>query len=103
MFPPDECFDFSIFVKRLIGQDEYDGNTYHNKLLEGGILTNLDEIYTRMYSKMFTGKYELLSCSQSYSMKYSRMEEDDRLFEARPKEPGLSYVVASILDGMHFY
>ena len=36
-------------------------------------------------------------------MKYSRMEEDDRLFEARPKEPGLSYVFASIWDGKHFY
>jgi hypothetical protein len=52
---------------------------------------------------MFTGKFKLLSCFKNVLMTQTRMKEDRRLFDCMPSEPGLSYVIASIMEGKHFY
>jgi hypothetical protein len=62
MFSKNQCVNFEIFVKKLIGKDEFNNNEHHNKQLEDEILSNLFNIYELMYSEYFTGKYRLLWC-----------------------------------------
>jgi hypothetical protein len=52
---------------------------------------------------MFTGMYKLVSCFKNLLMTQTRMKEDKRLFDSLPSEPGLSYVIASFMDGKHYY
>jgi hypothetical protein len=97
MFSDDQSFDFPIFVKKICGKDKK--NQFYDESLEKEILSNLKEIYSRMYSRMFTGKFKLLSCFKNVLMTQTRMKEDRRIFDATPSEPGLSYVIASIMEG----
>jgi hypothetical protein len=55
MFPDDQSFDFPIFIRKICGKDKK--NPFYDPNLEKEILSNLKEIYSQMYSRMFTGKY----------------------------------------------